>query len=211
MITKETYQAYLQHLLRGEAGRCESIVDQLLDQRIAMLDLYSDLFRQSLYDVGDLWERNRISVAVEHLATAITERILATAYPRLVASHEPSARRAVISCTVNEYHQVGARMVADVMEDAGWDVRFLGASTPEQDLLQILEEDHPQLLGLSVSIYFNMARFVHLVEAVKHHFPDLEILAGGQAFRWGRAGAPGGGYRVAQLSDLRDLTAELGR
>lgn len=38
--------------------------------------MYQDLVQRSLYEVGELWERGHVSVATEHLATAITESLL---------------------------------------------------------------------------------------------------------------------------------------
>ena len=209
MIAENTYESYLQGLLKGDCQRCDEHVDRLLEEQTATLVLYQDLFRRSLYEVGSLWERNRISVAVEHLSTAITERLLAKVYPRLIADRREIGKSAVVSCGINEYHQVGARMVADVLDAGGWEVRFLGANVPEQDLLQMIDETKPELVGLSLSIYFNMASFVRTVQAVRHHYPDLEILAGGQAFRWGGAGGLGRSCRVVDGADLQALATEI--
>ena len=211
MIDKKTYESYLQGLLAGNSRACLNIVDQLVDVQTPLLVLYGDLFRRSLYQVGGLWEQNRISVATEHLATAITERVLAAVYPKLVATGDRSGRRALVSCGTNEHHQVGARMVADVLESVGWQVRFLGANVPAQDVLQTIDEMRPELLGLSLSMYFNMASFQRLLAAVRHDYPDLEILIGGQAFRWGGAEGVQKAQRVRYVDDLSALAAELKR
>jgi hypothetical protein len=50
---------------------------------VQVKSLYKDLFQKSLYRVGEVWEFNRISVAREHLATAITEGFLNLIYPML--------------------------------------------------------------------------------------------------------------------------------
>ena len=92
---------------------------------------YNNLFQKSLYRVGELWESNRISVAKEHLATAITEGLLNLVYPKLFEPEQyRKGRTILISCTANEFHQIGGKMVADVCELNGWDSHFLGANTP---------------------------------------------------------------------------------
>ncbi|MFW6237267.1 MAG: cobalamin B12-binding domain-containing protein, partial [Desulfosudaceae bacterium] len=157
MIPETTYRRYLAALLAGDRAGCAALSRELLETGLAPEDLYTDLFQRSLYEVGELWEQNRVSVAVEHLATAVTESLLAAVYPHILGGETERRRKAVISCSVNEYHQVGARMVADIMETRGWDTWFLGANTPTADLLRMLQEKVPDMLGLSVSIYFNMA------------------------------------------------------
>jgi methanogenic corrinoid protein MtbC1 len=170
-------------LLAGDRVRCVDEVLGLLEQKMAPETLYTDVFQRSLYRIGELWEQNKISVATEHLATAVTEHLLSVVYPRILENRAPNGKKMVISCAVNEYHQVGARMVADIMEGLGWDVWFLGANTPVNDLLALIQEKQPDVLGLSVSIYFNMTSLVRTVDMVRSHYPGLDIIVGGQAFR----------------------------
>jgi MerR family transcriptional regulator, light-induced transcriptional regulator len=177
------YPRFYSALLAGDRVRCADEVFGLLEKGMATETLYTDVFQRALYRIGELWEQNKISVATEHLATAVTEHLLSVVYPRILANRAPNGKRVVISCTVNEYHQVGARMVADIMESMGWDVWFLGANTPVNDLLALIQEKQPDVLGLSVSIYFNMTSLVRTVDMVRSHYPGLDIVVGGQAFR----------------------------
>jgi MerR family transcriptional regulator, light-induced transcriptional regulator len=185
MINEELYCRYLSALLQGDTRQCTAIVAGLLEKNTEVTNIYTELLQKSLYRVGELWETNHISVGVEHLATAITERMLAGIYPTLLSGAKANGRKAIISCSVNEYHQIGARMVADIMETHGWDVCFLGANTPADGMLQMIEERPPEILGLSVSIYFNMASLHRMIEIVRASYPGLDIFVGGQGFRWG--------------------------
>lgn len=186
MITETFYREYLGLLLEGKRLDCSRRVQRLLDEDIDIKELYTALFQNSLYDVGDLWERNRISVAREHLATAITEGLLNMVYPRLFAGDRPDSRRKVIiSCAANEYHQIGGKMVADIFEMNGWESHFLGANTPVDEMLGHIDATRPDLVGLSLSVYYNIAAMKNGLEAIRSDFPKMDILVGGQAFRWG--------------------------
>lgn len=182
MITQSLYERYLDLLLQGDRAGCGRIVQALLDRQIAIRALYTDLFQKSLYAVGELWENNRISVAREHLATAITEGLLHLVYPRLFGG-ERRLRKAVVSCAANEWHQVGGKMAADIFELNGWDGYFLGANTPVADLVALIDEIRPELVGLSLSIAANMPSLEAGIDAVRADFPRLDLLVGGQAFR----------------------------
>ncbi len=188
MITEAFYQKYLALLLDGNRRECARIVQQLLDRDIEIKTLYADLFQKSLYEVGRLWEFNRISVAKEHLVTAITEGLLNLVYPRLfdkAVSDSGNDRKVVISCAANEFHQVGGKMVADIFELNGWDSQFLGANTPVDQMLSHIQEEKPDLVGLSVSVYFNMPALKSGLAAIRGNFNHLDIMVGGQAFKWG--------------------------
>jgi MerR family transcriptional regulator, light-induced transcriptional regulator len=184
MISENLYNYYLSDLLAGKRSDCQKIVQELLDSGIEVKDLYSQLFQRSMYRVGELWENNRITVANEHLATSITESLLNLAYPAVFAT-ERIGKKAVISCSANEFHQVGGKMVADILELNGWDGHFLGANTPPNDMAHFIQETRPDLVGLSLSILSNIDNLQRAIEVVRADFPNMDLLIGGQAFRWG--------------------------
>jgi methanogenic corrinoid protein MtbC1 len=204
------YDGYLAALLAGNKGECGGIVTKLLEGGIPIRALYRELFQRAMYQVGDLWEHNRISVAKEHLATSVTEFLLTLVYPRLFAV-EHCGRKAVVACVANEYHQLGAKMVADIFELNGWDGYFLGANTPVTDLVALLEEEQPDFLALSLSVYFNLPTLLDTLKIVRESFADLNILVGGQAFRWGGAASVANFPRVTCLESIDELELLLQR
>ncbi|EMS78976.1 cobalamin B12-binding domain-containing protein [Desulfotignum phosphitoxidans] len=214
MITESLYQEYLTLLLEGNRRECARIVQQLLDRDIEIKTLYADLFQKSLYEVGRLWEFNKISVAKEHLVTAISEGLLNLVYPRLfdkTVSDAGNDRKVVISCAANEFHQVGGKMVADIFELNGWDSQFIGANTPVDHMLTHIQDEKPDLVGLSVSVYFNMPALKAGLAAIRGNFQHLDILVGGQAFNWGGTEISrqySGTTYVPSLDRLTSLIAE---
>ena len=184
MISDSVYQDYLAALLRGDLRACDSCVRSLLNDGLPVKTLYVHLFQRSMYQIGTMWEYNQISVADEHVATAITESLFSLVYP-LIFAIPRNGLKALISCVANEYHQIGGKMVADTLEMRGWDAFFLGANTPVQDLLHILDEKKPDFVGLSLAVYFSFNSLLSAVKQIRSNFHRLPILVGGQAFRWG--------------------------
>lgn len=205
-ITEDLYRRYLAWLLAGQRRQCHALVSDLLDRGVEIKALYIELFQRSLYEIGQMWERREISVAVEHMASAITESLLTLVYPTIFAA-EHGDKSAVISCAANEYHQIGGKMVADLFELHGWHGYFLGANTPQDDLLRLIEEKRPQLVGLSLSVLSNLPNLLAALEAITGRWPDLRILVGGQAFRHGGDEAISKYSNVACVRSLDELQA----
>ena len=109
--TDDAYARYLEALLIGDRRRCREQFETWLAAGTPVRTIYQDLVQRSLYEVGALWEQGRVSVATEHLATAITESLLNLVYPWLF-SQPHLGRSAVVTCAANEYHQIGGKMVA---------------------------------------------------------------------------------------------------
>ncbi len=124
-----------------------------------------------------------ISVGTEHLATAIVDSLLNLVYPRLF--RRPSTGRSVVvTCSVNEHHQIGAKMVADIIEMHGWRSYFLGANTPLEDLLKLINEKKPTATAFSLTLYFNIDALIGALTRVRESHPTLPLLVGGQALLW---------------------------
>lgn len=183
-ISPNVCRDYLARLLRGKRHDCRTMVESLLQSGIDVETLYVSLFQKSLYEVGELWASNQISVATEHLASIITEDLIRLAYPHIVRDSS-CGKRILVSCAANEHHQIGGRIIADLCECRGWDTMFLGANTPTEDMLKLLEQERPDLVGLSVTVFFNVPRVVVLCRQICQRFPSLPIIVGGQALRWG--------------------------
>ncbi len=203
-VSDDDYRRFTSCLIAGQRSVCAEIVESELAAETGIREIYTDLFQRSLYDVGEQWERGQVSVAVEHMATAIVDRMLTIVQPHVFGGEERS-KTAIIACVADEYHQLGARMVADLFELHGWRGYFLGADTPIDSLLEMIETHRPDVVGLSLSIYFNLPSLLTAVEAVRTAYPEQQILIGGQAFRWGGGDALPDVPQVIRAFTLQDL------
>ena len=198
------YQDYKKALLEGKKAYCKDIIQQLIAEKADIKYIYLEFFQRSLYEVGELWESNQISVAREHLATSITTQLMTLMYP-LIFSSPKNGKNAIITCIDSEHHQIGARMVADIFEISGWDTYYLGANTPVNELLRFLEKNLPDMLAVSLAIYSNYPHLLELLKQVHAQHPDLKIIAGGQAFRWAKKDLLEGFPQVEYIPTLEKL------
>lgn len=185
IISEEMMNRYLAALVSGSRAQCAQVVLSLLDKGVSIKDIYVSLFTASLYRVGEMWQNNLISVAQEHLATSVTESLFSLIYPRLFDNANPSSPslKAVVSCVANEFHQIGGKIVADILETHSVNSLFLGANTPINDLLDMLEREKPDILALSVAMTPNLPVLSEIVDKINAKgLSRLDIIAGGRAF-----------------------------
>jgi methanogenic corrinoid protein MtbC1 len=175
---------FTQAILAGARRRALDAALAPLRAGAGALDVYGDVVQESLYEVGRLWESNRISVAVEHMATAIAQYVLARLLPEIPAAPQ-SRGSAVVTGVSGELHQVGAHMVADALEADGWSVRFLGVNTPHGDILRVLDDHGASAVGISATMLTSVARVRDLVGAIRARRAAAapRILVGGAVFK----------------------------
>ena len=186
-----TRRLFVQALLTGQRQAALNIALEALRNGVAVQDLYADVFQDALYEVGRLWETNAITVAQEHMATAVTQYVMAHVFGS-IDSPRPSRGVAVMTGVPGELHHVGALMVSDMLETLGWQVQFLGSNLPIASILAAITDAQPRLLGISVTMPFNLHHATRLIEQAKRVIPDLRAVVGGAACRgdaWRDTGA----------------------
>lgn len=148
-----------------------------------VVDVQARVVAAAQEEIGRLWQANRITIAQEHLATGISQIVLARLF-----DHTPPAVRngklIVVACVAGELHDLPARLVADFLDSAGFTVRYYGANVPADHLVRELAEPRPALLALSATMSFHAPALREAVTKVRAAYPDLPILIGGHAVRW---------------------------
>ena len=174
----------LEYLLSGNRLKSSETVQDYYNSCNSIIEVYESLIKPVMYEVGDMWEKNKISVASEHMASAIVEAILNEFYEEVVSKKKHN-KNILLACVENEYHQIGVKMISDVFEMHGWNSHFLGANTPTKDLVDYAKTIKPEIMALSVSLYFNIPVLEKMLSNIRKAFEDMTVLIGGQAFRHG--------------------------
>ncbi len=188
---------YLEALLGGDRRRASRLILDAAESNVPIKDLYLGVFQKTQYEIGRLWQTNRVSVAQEHFCTAASQLIISQLYP-YIFSNEKTGKRLVAACVGGELHEIGIRMVADFFEMAGWDTYYIGANTPTNTILQTVAQKCPDVLGLSATIMYNKSTLEDLIKKVreKESCQNIKILVGGYPFiqspgLWEKIGADG--------------------
>ena len=72
---------YLDALLDGERHAASRLVLEAAESGVDTKDIYLHVFQKTPYELGRLWQTNRISVAQEHFCTAATQMVMSQLYP----------------------------------------------------------------------------------------------------------------------------------
>jgi methanogenic corrinoid protein MtbC1 len=145
------------------------------------------------------------------MATAITQYVMAQIYEAPDVRSTAAKGRVVLTGVEGELHSVGAVMVADLLEIAGFDVRFLGTNLPPTSILSVVKDVEPSHVAVSATMLFNLGAVRQLILSVRSEFADrVRIVVGGAAFRtnpelWRQVSADG------YAADLRGIESAFAR
>jgi methanogenic corrinoid protein MtbC1 len=137
-------------LLRGNKNAAHAVLSRCRAQGHSLIGVELHVIQPALYQIGEKWQANQVSVAQEHLATAIAQSVMSVA----LQNTQPLPaldKRVLLACVEGNNHAMGLQMVADAFFLAGWEVEFLGANVPTRALIDQVRLWQPDLIGLSVS------------------------------------------------------------
>ncbi|GGY99617.1 cobalamin B12-binding domain-containing protein [Streptomyces poonensis] len=170
-------------VLDGDAYTAADVLHAGLDDGHDRETLLLDVIGEVQAKVGVEWAADRITVAQEHAATAVNERVIATLTPRGPAgpgAGRTGRGRVTVACVDGEWHALPARLVAEVLQLRGWQVDYLGAQTPVPHLIAHLHRTDPYAVLLSSSVPTRLPAAHAAITACQA--VGVPVMVGGRAF-----------------------------
>jgi methanogenic corrinoid protein MtbC1 len=175
---------YLEALRAGDGPGAYRIATRALAEGVDVPSLYQRVVAPAMQEIGTLWATGALTIADEHRATELTNRVLAALRPpphAVVGAGDRSHCRALLATVEGERHALGLRMAADILEDTGFETIYLGADVPTPTLLQAVAVTEPDLVVLAATMPELAPRLEGVAAAVRDAHPQVEVVIGGQA------------------------------
>ena len=181
---REIQKEFKEAILKGDIDSSKEIIDKNIASYQELHDFSNHIILPSMFSIGIEWENGDVSVAEEHLASSIVIETLAIIYTKLVL---PDIHKGVVivGAIENEFHEIGAMMLANTLELDGWDVKYLGPNVEDENFLEHIRNCNPTFVALSLAMPFNIINTKNLI--TKIHALEMQnipkIMVGGNAFR----------------------------
>lgn len=130
----KTLEAHFEHAL-VELGT-EAFIEQLLTPLLTM--------------IGERWRTGELRPVHEHMTSAIIRSLT-----YILRNNNPcaaNAPRMVVSTPIGQLHELGALLAAIIAELKGWQVTYLGANLPAEEIAAAV--NFTQALAVTISISF---------------------------------------------------------
>jgi MerR family transcriptional regulator, light-induced transcriptional regulator len=173
-------ERYLRAQLAGDRREAvRTLIEEGLAQGASVTDLQAQVIGAAQSEIGRLWQLNLVTIAQEHMASAISQLALSALFQH-AAPRPAHGKKIAVACVEGEQHDLPARLVADYLELDGFEVRYLGANVPHDDLAATIRDESPDVIGLSVTMSFNMPALREAIARLRV-VTTAPIFAGGHA------------------------------
>ena len=169
---------YLKALVRGDEEEASEAIQEAVSFDWRPSTIYMEVLAKTMVAVGEMWHTGEISVAQERQASQVTLRqviLLRQFFP----PDRKTGLHAIVSAVERDGHLLGAMIFTDLLFFDGWNVDFLGAGTPAEDLGRMVAERKPDLVALSATLIGDMESLEACVQAVREANESTFIVIGG--------------------------------
>lgn len=145
MTVAELFKQYLEHLFAGKRCQARELIFAAHDRGVTASKLLVKIIWPAMEQVDKLYRKDRITTAMEHMATRIN-RMLADQLQAVLARAQKHGRRIVVLSGSGQIPELCGQITADLFEGAGWSVWFLGAGVANDEILQLVGKLTPDIL-----------------------------------------------------------------
>ncbi len=175
----------LDQLRQSWIGAClafdEAQAEQILAQAFALYapeTVVTRLLQRALSEIGQGWYQGSVTVQQEHFVSALAIRRLEA----MVMAAPPPTRpgRILAACPPQEEHVFGLLLLTFLLRRRGWQVVYLGANVPSEQLEKTVAAVAPQLVILAAQQLHTAATLLDLAPVVQQ--AGIPLAYGGMVF-----------------------------
>lgn len=164
-------------------GEIEKIVDvaRKYKEQASLAEFYDNILRPVMYDVGHLWQENKLDIGMEHVCSNTANKTI----HKITDSIKPKDKMEnIIICTPDgELHNIACNIIESLLIERGFQVNNVSPSIPTDSMINYINETKPFMILISVTLKDNIASAVRLIKKISSVF-SIPILVGGLAINY---------------------------
>jgi methanogenic corrinoid protein MtbC1/predicted DNA-binding transcriptional regulator AlpA len=137
-----------------------------------------ELLMKGLAEVGNGWYNGEVTVQQEHFTSALSLQRL----EMLVSATPPPTRteRIIVTTAPGDYHIFSPLLLTFLLRQRGWDVIYLGADVPADELESTIQQIQPELIIVSAQLLHTAATLKEIALTAQAH--GVQLAFGGLIF-----------------------------
>jgi methanogenic corrinoid protein MtbC1 len=183
MPSEVLLERFFTALISGDRPSARQIVSQVVENGYNSQQVFNELYWPTLVQIQRLYRADQMSEICHHYATRVLRTLVDQSQLRLESSERRGKRILVVSGP-EESEEIGAQMVSDLLEAAGYEVRYAGGGVANDEIVCQIGE-----LSTDVLVVFgavpSTVPFTRMLVDRLHAIgvcPKVQIVVGGGIF-----------------------------
>lgn len=177
----KTLEKLYQSILEGKMDESQAYSQQALEENIPPDKIISQGMNSAMEEIGLRFSRNEIFLPEMMVAARAMKSAMEILEPHIVKETKASLGKIVVGTVKDDLHDVGKNLVCMMFKGAGFDVVDLGIDVSKEKFLESIQQESPQLLGISALLSTTLPNVVETIAFLRESGVDgnCKILVGG--------------------------------
>lgn len=187
MVLSNDSKGIIEILSSGDVDRLLNIykvfVEKYKGKDLALLEFYNNIIIPALNEVGYLWMRDELGIAIEHVCSNTTLGLIQVIenYNAQNMNNDTKKGNVLICTPYGDLHSIPCKMVESILMSKGYKVYNIAPSTPRETVIKYVQEVRPRIIILSVTLSSRVKAAERLVkELLKRYGYSITIIVGGR-------------------------------
>ena len=169
-------------MINGDLSGAWQVVEAAMASGMPPRDIYIDVLAPTLHAIGAGWQSGAIGIEQEHFASNVAAALIGRLGARFARRGRKKAV-VLVAMPPGERHGLGVAMLADIVTQAGYEVRNLGTGYAASSLRRRHRGEPTDLAAVVVSVVEDGRRPAaqDLLTAARRERPTVPLIAGGFA------------------------------
>jgi len=167
------------YLIKGDFDSTKQLYDTY-SATSGTPSFFEKILTPVMYKIGDMWAKNQLGIADEHVASNIANTLVKMINSKYVDS--PTKKKIVICVPEGEEHNLGANILETHLSSIGHRVYNLTPTEPHDSIVSFIESNKPDSVIISITLEDNLRPGQRLIKKITDRI-DIPIFVGGQAIK----------------------------
>ncbi|MFY9139635.1 MAG: corrinoid protein [Thermacetogeniaceae bacterium] len=150
----------------GERDQIEGLVQKALSEGYKPADIINNALIKAMDEIGQKMKDGDIFVPEVLMAANTMKSGLQVLKPLMEGEDREAVGKIAIGTVAGDLHDIGKNLVVMMLEGAGFEVIDLGVDVSIDRFLQVIEEEKPDIIGLSALLTTTMKTMGETVQAI---------------------------------------------
>ena len=178
---KELFHQIEWNVIDGEHADTVGLIEPALESGVSARTLIAGPMATGIAEVGRRFKFDEYFLPEVMMSAKSMHAALGILKPIIIADKSEELGIVVVGTVQGDLHDIGKRIVAMMLEAAGFTVHDLGVTVPPEEFIAAIKEHKPQIVGFSALLTTTMNMQWETVKAITKEGlrEDVKIFVGG--------------------------------
>ena len=153
---KELFHHLEWNIIDGEHNDTVGFINEALEGEVTARTLIAGPMATGIAEVGRRFKMDEYFLPEVMMSAKCMHEALAVLKPLIIAEKSEEVGTVVVGTVQGDLHDIGKKIVAMMLEAAGFTVHDLGVTVPPEKFIEAIREHKPQIVGFSALLTTTM-------------------------------------------------------